>query len=171
MEKEPKRNISIEEHAVKHVSDGEARKFVNNKISHRKIDWKEFAHLFTSWFICGIVICAVLMILTMSEKSDDLFKDMVIRIDTISLMFSLVLSAGLEQVWNIKKDWKYKFSQIAELVLAIVGLIMYLAYSLWDIYDPQNLYYKDRFWMNLIYIVLSFICVVIGFIMRARIEE
>ena len=113
----------------------------------------------------------VLVILTMAEDSNDLWKDIIIRIDTISLVFSLVLSAGLEQVWNNKKRWKYKLTQVGELALAVLGLVLYLAYSLWDIYDPSNKYYNDRFGFNIFYILLSVICVILGFIMRAAIEQ
>ena len=113
----------------------------------------------------------VLVILTMAEDSNDLWKDIIIRIDTISLVFSLVLSAGLEQVWNNKKRWKYKLTQVGELALAVLGLVLYLAYSLWDIYDLSNKYYNDRFGFNIFYILLSVICVILGFIMRAAIEQ
>ena len=162
-------------HAVMQVTRGEkgvSTKPTNHKIGRRGIiDWPEFWHLFISWFISGLIILMVLVILTMAEESNDLWKDIVIRIDTISLVFSLVLSAGLEQVWNNKKRWRYKLTQVGELTLAILGLVLYLAYSLWDIYDPSNKYYNDRFGFNIFYIVLSVICVIIGFIMRALIEQ
>lgn len=166
MEKEINRNNTTVKHAIEHVSAGEA-----SGKKAKKIDGEEFWHLFISWLISGIVICAVLIILTMAENSNNLFKDMIMRIDTVSLMFSLVLSAGLEQIWNNKKIWKYKLTQIGEVFLAIIGLIMYLAYSLWDLYDPENLYFKSRFWGNLLYILASFICVLVGFFMRSRIED
>lgn len=125
MEKEINRNNTTVKHAIEHVSAGEA-----SGKKAKKIDWEEFLHLFISWLISGIVICAVLLILTMAENSNNLFKDMIMRIDTVSLVFSLVLSAGLEQVWNNKKIWKYKLTQIGEVFLASIGLIMYLTYSL-----------------------------------------
>ncbi len=160
-------------HAVMQVTRGEkdvSSKPINHKIGRRIIDWPEFWHLFISWFISGLIIFMVLVILTMAEGSNDLWKDIIIRIDTISLVFSLVLSAGLEQVWNNKKRWKYKLTQVGELALAVLGLVLYLAYSLWDIYDPFNKYYNNRFEFNIFYIVLSVICVILGFIMRAVIE-
>lgn len=162
-------------HAVMQVTKDEnyvSSKPVIHKISKRKIiDWPEFWHLFISWFISGLIIFIVLVILTMAERSTNLWEDIVVRIDTISLVFSLVLSAGLEQVWNNKKRWKYKLTQVGELALAILGLVLYLAYSLWAIYDPQNPYYVDRFGFNIFYIALSVACVVIGFIMRAMVEQ
>ena len=83
----------------------------------------------------------------------------------------MVLSAGLEQVWNNKRQWKYKITQIGEVALAIIGLILYLAYSLWEIYDPSNPYYTGRFWVNICYIVFSAIFVIFGFVMRALVEQ
>ena len=166
MEKEINRNNTTVKHAIEHVSAGEA-----SGKKAKKIDWEEFCHLLISWLVSGIVIFAVLLILTMAEKSEDLFRDMVMRIDTVSLVFSLVLSAGLEQVWNNKETWKYKLTQIGEVFLASIGLIMYLTYSFWNLYDPENLYFKSRFWGNLLYIFTSFICVLVGFVMRSRIED
>lgn len=167
--------VNTARHAVTQVARGEndvSSKPINHKIGKKRIiDWSEFWHLFISWFISGLIIFMVLVILTMAEKSTDLWKDIVIKVDTISLVFSLVLSAGLEQVWNNKKRWKYKLTQIGELTLAILGLVLYMAYSLWEIYDPCNPYYLDRFEFNMLYIVLSLICVVIGFMMRAMIEQ
>lgn len=166
MEKEINRNNTTVKNAIEHVSAGEA-----SGKKAKKIDWEEFWHLLISWLVSGIVIFAVLLILTMAEKSEDLFRDMVMRIDTVSLMFSLVLSAFLEQVWNNKKNWMYKFSQIGEFILAFLGLTMYLAYSLWELYDPENLYFKSRFLTNLLYILVSFVCVLVGFLMRSKIED
>ena len=167
--------VDTAQHAVNHVTKGEnyipPGETSNQSGKRKTIDWQEFWHLFISWGVSGLIIFVVLLILTMADKSNDLWNDIVIRIDTISLVFSLVLSAGLEQVWNNKRQWKYKITQIGELSLAIIGLVLYLAYSLWAIYDPDNPYYTGRFWVNLCYIIFSIIFVVFGFVMRALVER
>lgn len=174
--------VSAARHAVDHVTEGEGDAppvSPNNKSGKDKIiDWQEFWHLFISWGASGLIIFVVLLILTMADRSTEglschtnLWNDIIIRIDTISLVFSLVLSAGLEQVWNNKRQWKYKFTQIGDLALAIIGLILYLTYSLWAIYDPYNPYYTGRLWVNICYIIFSVIFVVFGFIMRALVEQ
>lgn len=163
------------QHAVEHVTNGESYSppYPTNVRSNDDnfFDWPEFWHMTISWFVSGLMVFVVLIILTMATKPTDFWKDIVNRIDTISLVFSLVLSAGLEQVWNNKKQWKYKLTQIGELALAILGLILYLTYSLWAIYDPCNPYYIQRFWVNIIYILFSIVFVVFGFAMRAIIEQ
>ncbi|HIZ78910.1 MAG TPA: hypothetical protein IAA17_03905 [Candidatus Lachnoclostridium stercorigallinarum] len=103
----------------------------------------------------------------MAEKSEDLVKDVILRLDTLSLMFSLVLSAGLEQVWNNKKHWKYKLTQYGELTLALIGLVLYLVYSLMFILDSTNPYLQSRFGVHLSYIIVSTVVVVGGFVARA----
>lgn len=160
------------DHAVAHVSRGESEQFVFTKTKRKvSINWSEFWHMLFVWLICGIVIFLVLLTIEMSRKSDNVIRDLIMRIDTISLMLSLVLSAGLEQVWDIRKNFKYKLMQLTEILLALFGIILYLAYSLWEIYDPTNPFYTDRFLMNLIYILGSSICVVFGFIMRAKTDN
>ena len=167
------KDTNTSKHAVDLVTEGE--KSVSPEYDHSngrlQMDWSEFWHMFISWFASGSVIFGVLVILTMSDKSDNLWRDLIFRTDTISLTFSLVLSAGLEQIWNSKKQWKYKVTQIVEIVLAILGLILYLAYSLWEIYDKKNPYYQNRFCFNLIYIILSLSAVVIGFLSRALVDK
>lgn len=133
----------------------------------RGFNWEEFWHLFLGWFISAAVILTVLVGLTMAEKSEDLVKDVILRLDTLSLMFSLVLSAGLEQVWNNKKHWKYKLTQYGELTLALIGLVLYLVYSLMFILDSTNPYLQSRFGVHLSYIIVSTVVVVGGFAARA----
>lgn len=133
----------------------------------RGFNWEEFWHLFLGWFISAVVIFTVLFGLTMAEKSENLVKDVILRLDTLSLMFSLVLSAGLEQVWNNKKHWKYKLTQYGELTLALIGLVLYLVYSLMFILDSTNPYLQSRFGVHLFYIIVSTVVVVGGFAARA----
>ncbi len=163
------------QHAVMHVSNKEKDKPQSQTYTKSNkdnfIDWSEFGRMILSWFVSGFVIFVILLILTMADKSTDLWKDTILRIDTISLFFSLVLSATLEQVWNNKKQIKYKITQIGELILSTLGLIMYLTYSLWNIYDPCNPYFTNQFAINLIYIIISTVFVIIGFLIRAIVEK
>lgn len=156
--------ISLPIYAVDLVEQGE-------KIGYhsiQKFNWEEFWHLSLGWIISAIIIIAVLIGLTMAEQSENLAKDVIMRLDTLSLMFSLVLSAGLEQVWNTKKHWKYKLTQFGELTLAFLGLIFYLVFSLLNSLKPDNPYLQWRFGVHLAYIVVSFIVIMGGFIARAR---
>lgn len=149
--------------AVDLVEQGERTATVKS----RRFNWEEFWHLFLGWFISATVIFIVLFGLAMAEKSENLVKDVILRLDTLSLMFSLVLSAGLEQVWNNKKQWKYKLTQYGELALALIGLVLYLVYSLIFIFDSTNPYLQSRFGVHLFYIIVSTVVVVGGFVARA----
>lgn len=153
---------NVDMHAVNIIEQGE--KEYHPKIS--LFDWSEFLHLSITWFVGAFAIFAVLFALTMVERSNNLIKDVILRLDTLSLMFSLVLSAGLEQVWNNKNHWKYKLTQYGELTLAFIGLVLYTVYSTMYILDPQNPYLQDRFGVHLCYIIISTILVITGFVIR-----
>lgn len=149
--------------AVHQVEKGEQTEHINI----HKFNWEEFWHLFFGWLISAVVIVIVLIALTMAEKSENLVIDVILRLDTLSLTFSLVLSAGLEQVWNNKKHWKYKLTQYAELTLALIGLVLYLTYSLMMIFDENNPYLLERFNVHLLYVIVSTLVVIGGFVARA----
>lgn len=156
--------------AVNRIEQGEKNP-IDSKRKLKKFDVGEFLHLFISWLISGGVVFAVLICLAMAEHSTNLVVDVIKRIDMLSLMFSLILSAGLEQVWNGRKSLPYKMTQVLELALAFVGLMLYLFYSLLVLYDPTNVYLQERYYVNLCYIVLSIIAVIVGFIARAVSER
>lgn len=154
-------------------------KGTESKIKRKKIvNWNEFLHLFFTWLISAFAITAVLVILSLEEQSSDLLHDVINRIDTLSLMFSLVLSAALEQMWNYKKGNLFQCTLAGELILSISGLIWYLSCSLHEIQSKNPLYkeyinpvYIDRFWVHTVYILLSVCCVLIGFISRVSVKQ
>lgn len=153
--------------AVDLVEQGEQIEYIRKAV----IDWREFWHLFFGWFISALVIIVILIILTMAERSQDIPRDVILRLDTLSLMFSLVLSAGLEQVWNNKKQWIYKLTQYAEIALAFIGLALYLSYSLLNVLDSENPYLQERYGVHLFYIITSIIIVNAGFFARAYLDK
>ena len=162
--------MGVGERAVQKVEEGEASPGKKKKI----FNWEEFWHLFSVWLFSAVVVFFVLFMLTMAENtggSKSLLKDVIIRLDTLSLMFSLVLSAGLEQVWNNKRQLKYKITMLLEMGLAIIGLLLYLTYSLMNITDPNNLYLTSRFGAHAFYVALSILVVIGGFIVRAYEEQ
>lgn len=144
----------------------------------KKVNWDEFIHLSLTWFVSAFAIAAVLVILSLEEQSTNLFYDVINRIDTLSLMFSLVLSAALEQMWNHKKSKMFQYTLAGELILVIGGLIWYLVCSIHeiqlknpDLAENINPVYIDRFWVHAVYITLSVCCVFVGFLSRVSIEQ
>lgn len=167
-EKDSKRNIGMI--AVCHVEGGEKRAAKATKKA-KKIDWNEFWHLFVIWVVSGFFVFIVVLVLSMAEDPEKLWVHLISRVDTLSLMFSLVLSAALEQMWSPRKVFGYKFTQFAELFLAGVGLVFYLGYSLIMYYDQKNTYLNTCFNVNLTYIILSIFFVIVGFLTRSVIEK
>lgn len=170
--------------ALRFVTENESTANEPNKVKkrsnkeHRNVNWDEFIHLLLTWLISLFAIAGVLVILSLEEQSTDLFHDVINRIDTLSLMFSLVLSAALEQIWNHKKSKLFQYTLAAELILVIGGLIWYLVCSIHEIQqkDPNftgniNPVYIERFWIHAIYIALSIFCVIIGFLSRVSVEQ
>lgn len=159
---------NLGQRAVDLVEQGEKiiRSTANN------VDWGEFGHLLLTWIISASIIFIVLLILECVNDPKDLFTEVILRTDTLSLMFSLVLSAGLDQVWNNKKNWKYKLTLCGEITLSFVGLILYLSYSLIEILDKENPYLQtqSRLWIHSSYIIISTIVVICGFYVRARLD-
>lgn len=166
--------------ALRYVEDEEkttARK--SKKMGNRKtVDWDEFMHLSLTWVISAVAIATVLLILALEEGSEDLFHDIINRIDALSLMFSLVLSAALEQIWNHKDSKMFQCTLAGELILVIGGLVWYLVCSIHEIQlrDPSSKVNVDpvfieRFRVHAAYIVLSIVCVFVGFFARVSVGQ
>ena len=132
-----------------------------------KFDWKEFWHMSTIWFLSGVIIFIVLIAITMAESSQNIWIDVIKKIDTLSLMFSLVLSALMEQMWNNKKSAAYKFTQVFGIIIAVIGLVLYLLFSILNIYNENNSYLQNIYGINLGYIIVSVVYVMVSFIARA----
>lgn len=151
--------------AVNHVESFEK---ANLKISIWScFDWGEFLHMFLVWLVGALIIVLVLVGITVFDQPSDLPYAVIMRLDTLSLMFSLVFSAALEQIWYNRKGIKYKMTQIAEVLLSFVGLIFYLVYSVMEKISPNNSYYVNRYNFQLIYIIAVVVVVVLGFLARA----
>lgn len=170
--------MSLEAVAVDKVEDGEITtpgviSFPNSNEepqTRKKFKWEEFWHLFSVWLFSATVVVTVLFMLSMvdsTRSSKGLIKVVIMRLDSLSLMFSLVLSAGLEQAWNNKKPLKYKITMLLEMALAILGLLLYLTYSILNIIAPNNPYLVSRYGVHLFYIIVSTLVVIGGFIVRA----
>lgn len=150
--------------AVDLVEQGE---MANGANLRDDFNWNEFVHLLLCWLISAAVIFTILIVLTMAESSENLMKDVILRLDTLSLMFSLILSAGLEQMWNNKSQLKFKIIMFLEIGMAIVGLLLYLAYSMLSIIQPENVYLQNRFIVHLLYVIFGIIVVIVGFVVRS----
>lgn len=150
----------------------------SQKNKKAKPNWEEFRHLSLTWFMSAFAIAVVLIILSLEEQSTNLFHDVINRIDTLSLMLSLVLSAALEQIWNYKNSKIFQYSLAGELILVISGLVWYLVCSIHEIQVRNPLYegtvnsvFIERFGVHAVYIVLSTCCVFVGFLARVSVGQ
>lgn len=144
----------------------------------KSINWDEFIHLSLIWLVSALLVAIVLVFLTLEEKSTNLFHDVMNRTDTLSLMFSLVLSATLEQMWNHKNSKMHQVTLACEVLLMGIGLGWYLICSIHEIQlaDPEfsgyvNPVFTERFWVHTVYVILSVCCVFLGFLSRVSIER
>lgn len=151
--------------AIRHVEQHE-RDYLKQSF-WRCIDWKEFLHMFFIWLSGAVVILTVLVAITLTDGPTDIVHNVIERLDTLSLMFSLIFSATLEQLWYYKQRAHYIFTLFAELYLSLLGLIMYLQFSIVEKISPTNIYYLGRYHFNLFYIVAVVFVVVLGFLARA----
>lgn len=73
-----------------------------------RVNWNEFCHLFIIWIVNAGIVFVVILGLTMfknaNNPSENLFKASVSQTDMLSLLFSLVVSAELDQAWNTEKS-------------------------------------------------------------------
>ena len=151
--------------AVRHIEEHEQRRL--DKRFWQWIDWKEFFHMLIIWLAGAVVILTVLVASTMTDAPTDIVHSVVERLDTLSLMFSLIFSATLEQLWYDEKKAAYRVALFAELYLSVLGLIFYLVFSVLEKTMPDNIYYLGRYHFNLFYIVAVVFVVVSGFVARA----
>lgn len=138
-----------------------------------KFSWNEFFHLSLTWVFSAFTVALVLFVATLYRHPEKLFYDLIVQIDTLSLMFSLVLSAALEQVWNNKQQLRFKITQFLELALAVFGLVWYLSYSIDESINQlvetpaMSLSESTLFAVHLGYIIISVIVVMVGFVIRS----
>lgn len=90
------------------------------------------------------------------------------RLDTLSLMASLILSVALEQMWlNKGIGAKYKIAQYLDLAFAIMGLLFYMAFSAITIFQPKSYLLDERGLVLGWYYSISFILIIGSFILQA----
>lgn len=149
---------SAQKNVIKHVTLGE------NDITHKKINWKKFIHFSLVWLVSVIILFMVSFAFEMVKESKHLFMDVILRVDTLSLMFSLILSIILDRFWNFRNNFDQKVMLSIQLIVCIVGLIFYIIYSIFEITNPQNIYFQSRLSIHILYIILSVIVAFVGFL-------
>ena len=101
-------------------------------------DWKKFGRFVGVWVITAIVLFSALLIINVATESENIIYETIRGVDTINMMFSLVLSALFEQIWSKKgSHWLYNITLGAEMAMAFIGCMLFLAYSIIE---------KNRFW-------------------------
>lgn len=152
--------------AVKHVEEGENR---NKGKPHKRVNWRGVGRFAASWFVVAIIMFVLVILLTIVKGSTNIIVDAISSIDTMNIMFSLVLSAFLEQASNKERDsgFLYDATLTSEGVLTLVGAVIFMCYSLLKDIAPSNQLLQMSFVINLIYIGFSILIVFLGFISRS----
>lgn len=154
---------SAQKAVIKHITSGEAGK------SNKKVDWKRFIHLSSVWLASMFILFAVSFSLEVIRESKNLISDVILRVDTLSLMFSLVLSIILDKLWD-ERNYGQKGILIVQFVIFSVGLLCYIMYSLLEITNSQNIYFQSqsRLPVHISYILLSTVVAFIGFLIDSK---
>lgn len=167
--------IALEQVEEREDSDESAN---NNKSNW---DWEELFHSASVYVFIIILMVVGLAIITLFNTGTDKFLlNLLKRNDTLNLMFSLILSAALEQLWNNKRELKYKITLLLELLLTIVGFIWYIVRSIAEIiilnkaegalYAFESFFLNDQnmFMLNVFYIIFGFVVIICGFVVKAN---
>ena len=154
---------NAQKEVIRHIASGEVGR------SDKKVNWKRFIHLSSVWIVSMMILFAVSSFLEVIKESKNLFSDVILRVDTLSLMFSLVLSIILDRLWD-ERNYGQKGILIIQLVIFIVGFLCYLAYSFIEITNPQNIYFQSesRLPVHTSYIILSTVVAIIGFLIDSK---
>lgn len=154
--------------AVKIASSGEKR---NIGRPVYVFDWKEFGKFVGIWMITACVLFVALLFITIAHGSKNVIFETIREVNTLNMMFSLVLSAFLEQMWSKNgKSGLYSFTLGVEGGLTIIGGMLFVAYSIVE-EDQGNQLMQLSFGLNMGYIMISIIVVLLGFISRAIREK
>ena len=115
------------------------------------------------------ILFAVSFSLEVIRESKNLISDVILRVDTLSLMFSLVLSIILDKLWD-ERNYGQKGILIVQFVIFSVGLLCYIMYSLLEITNSQNIYFQSqsRLPVHISYILLSTVVAFIGFLIDSK---
>lgn len=169
----------IEDEAVRIVEQGED---VTDEGGSKKqsFDWTEFARSLVTYIFTAVIMLVALSTITLFDTGQtDFWTNLLQKIDTLSLMFSLMLSAALEQMWNNKRKLRFKITMLVEVALAALGLMWYCARSIADIIVSQKqadmvftfeTFFQDNqnmLMFNKGYIIVGCIVIIFGFGLRA----
>lgn len=157
-------------YAVRVATEGETKNIGKPKVT---CDVSQFGKFLGVWVVTAVVLFASLMIIILVKGSSDIIHDAIQGVDALNMMFSLVLSALLEQIWS-KKDSSgllYNITLGVESILTITGAMLFIAYSIVEITSPENILLVQSFKINVGYIVASVAVVVLGFLSRAMVEK
>lgn len=155
--------------AIKIVSFGENRNIGRPGYT---CDWQEFGKFVGIWIITAAILFIALLLITVVSGSHNILRDTIKEVDTLNMMFSLVLSALLEQIWSKNgKSGLYNFTLGVEGGLTIVGAMLFMAYSIVEITDKDNQLKQVAFELNVGYIIISIIVVLLSFLSRAISEK
>lgn len=155
--------------AVEVATNGESKNIGRPRYG---CDWHELGKFIGIWIITAVVLFGSLMIITIVRGSINIICDTIKEVDALNMMFSLVLSALLEQIWSKNgRGGLYSFTLGVEGVLTIVGGMLFMAYSIIRIISPDNQLLQLSFEINIGYIIVSIIVVLLGFFSRAIHEK
>lgn len=155
--------------AVQKVTAGEKS---NTGRPRYTCNWQEFGKFVIIWIITATILFFALFCITIVRGSDYIIYDTIKEVDTLNMMFSLVLSALLEQMWSKNgKGGLYKITLATEGGLTIAGGMLFMAYSIVEITDMDNQLKQMSFEINMGYIIISIIVVLLGFFSRAIREK
>lgn len=135
-------------------------------------DLNEFWKFVGIWLVTAAVLFFALLLITIVSGSGKIIRDTIKEVDTLNMMFSLVLSALLEQIWSKNgKGGLYSFTLGVEGGLTIIGGMLFMAYSIVEKTDADNLLLQLSFELNVGYIIISIIVVLLCFVSRAIREK
>lgn len=163
-----------EEKDMGHIAVGVATAGENRNIGKpvRVCDWRELGKFVSIWMITAVILFVALLFITIVRGSHNVIYDTIKNVDTLNMMFSLVLSAFLEQMWSKNgKGWLHSFTLAVEVVLTVIGSMLFVTYSIVEITDAENRLLQLSFGLNVGYIIFSIIVVLMSFFSRAIHEK
>lgn len=166
--------MGTEEKDMGHIAVGVATAGENRNIGRAVYycKWNEFWKFVGIWIVTAVVLFVALLLITIVSGSDQIIHDTIKEVDTLNMMFSLVLSALLEQIWSKNSQGGlYNFTLGAEGGLTVIGGMLFIAYSIVEQTDADNVLMQLSFELNVGYIIISIIVVLLGFFSRAIHEK
>ena len=151
--------------ALKKTTEGESIIVSKNG---RRFDCNRFFKFIISWLVVFLTMYGVLLIVAFVKGNPNFVFRAFGSVDSFNVSFSLALSAFLENLWNNeKKDRTYKFLLCFSGFAVLWGLLFYVTYSLLQVTSPTNVLLEKSGAFNLVYVIYSEVCVVLGFVRRS----